>query len=84
MKVKIQQVLEENFPNAQVAVLDPMQDDTHLEAVVISEEFEGLGLLAQHRMVMNSLQEHFSADLHALALKTYSPQSWKKHTEGAS
>lgn len=65
-------------PNAQVIVRDPMNDGAHLEATVISESFVGMPLVKQHRQVMLSLKDAFAGELHALALKTYTPEKWAK------
>ncbi len=70
--------IKKQFPDGIVTVLDPMNDQTHLEAHVISQAFEGKGLLEQHRMVMNPLKGHFASVLHALALKTYTPEQWSQ------
>lgn len=74
---EITTALEEKFPNGIVKVLDPLNDQTHLEALIICSSFEGKGLLEQHRMVMNSLKEQFNSSLHALALKTYTLDEWE-------
>ncbi len=71
-------ILESKFPGGVVKVLDPMNDQTHLEAYVVSSSFEGKRLLEQHRMVMNSLKDHFASILHALTLKTYTPEQWSQ------
>jgi stress-induced morphogen len=57
-------------------VRDPMNDGAHFEATVISESFMGMPLVNQHRQVMQSLKDAFAGDLHALALKTYTPEKW--------
>ena len=51
-------------------------DDDHLAAVVVSPEFEGLGLVDQHRLVYDALGEHMTEDIHALELKTYTPEEF--------
>ena len=63
-------------PNAQVIVRDPMNDGAHFEATVISESFEGMPLAQQHRRVMLLLKHLLAGDVHALALKTYTPEKW--------
>ena len=73
---QIEQIISEALPNAQVMVRDPMNDGAHLEATVISESFVGTSLVNQHRQVMQPLKAAFSGDLHALALKTYTPEKW--------
>lgn len=60
-----------------VEILDPRKDGVHLEAIVVSELFVGLPLLKRHRLVMSALKEKFKQDLHALAVKTYTPQEWE-------
>jgi len=72
----IKNIIESNIPNSQAIVLDPMNDGEHLQALVISQEFEGLMLVKQHQMVMKPLKEAFATSVHALGLKTFTPQKW--------
>ncbi len=60
-----------------VEILDPRRDGVHLEAIVVSEKFIKLSLLERHRLVMNSLKQKFKEGLHALALKTFTPDEWE-------
>jgi acid stress-induced BolA-like protein IbaG/YrbA len=74
-------LIKEKLPSSEVYI--NANDGVHLEAIVISSVFEGISLVKQHQMVMLSLKEHFnSQELHALALKTYTPESWEnsKHS----
>ena len=73
---QIEEIILGALPNAQVMVRDPMNDGAHLEATVISEFFVGMSLVNQHRQVMKSLKDKFTGDLHALALKTFTPEKW--------
>ena len=73
---QIEEIILGAVPNAQVIVRDPRNDGEHLEATVISESFEGMTLVNQHRQVMKPLKAAFAGDLHALALKTYTPEKW--------
>ena len=73
---QVEEIIVAAVPNAQVIVRDPMNDGAHLEATVISESFVGMPLVKQHRQVMQSLKDAFAGDLHALALKTYTPEKW--------
>uniref|UniRef100_A0A6B2LU73 BolA-like protein n=1 Tax=Arcella intermedia TaxID=1963864 RepID=A0A6B2LU73_9EUKA len=43
---------------------------------MVSSEFEGKSLLEQHRMVNTTLQEELQSGVHALALKTMTPERW--------
>ena len=49
-------------------------DDDHLEALVISPAFEGVPLVQQHQMVHDALEGRLTRDIHALELKTRTPE----------
>lgn len=72
----IKQTIEGAFDTVEVYVSDPHQDGQHFQALVISPEFEGLPLVKQHQKVMSALAGAFAADLHALSLKTFTPEKW--------
>jgi acid stress-induced BolA-like protein IbaG/YrbA len=70
-------MIEEAMPGAQVIVRG--DDGVHFEAVVISEDFLGKTLLQQHRLVNAALGGRIeSGEIHALALRTYTPDAWQK------
>lgn len=48
---------------------------THYKAVIVSDRFEGLGLLRRHQAVHAALAE-LMPQFHALALHTYTPAEW--------
>jgi len=50
----------------------------HWDALIVSEAFSGKSRIEQHQMVYAALGELMSGPVHALALKTYSPESWAK------
>lgn len=67
------------LPDAQVSIRDLTGTGDHFEARVVSASFEGKTMLDQHQAVYASLQDLLaSGELHALALKTYSPEQWKR------
>jgi acid stress-induced BolA-like protein IbaG/YrbA len=74
--VEIKKIIENAIPDSQAVILDPMNDGEHLQAYVISSTFEGMMLVKQHQLVMQPLKEAFASHLHALALKTFTPQKW--------
>lgn len=51
----------------------------HFQAVVVSERFEGLGPVERHRVVYAALGDLRARCVHALALKTYTPDEWRRH-----
>lgn len=77
---QIKSVIEDAVEDSQVIVLDPMNDQTHLEAIVVSEKFKSMPLLKQHKMVMSALKEQFDSQLHALKLTTLTPQQCKERS----
>lgn len=50
----------------------------HWEALIVSEAFSGKSRVEQHQMVYAALGELMEGPVHALALRTYSPESWEK------
>ena len=47
------------------------------KVLVVSPEFEGLGLVKQHRLVQKAIASEI-ADMHGLTLKTISEKKWQK------
>ena len=46
---------------------------------MVCDEFRGKPTIRQHRMVYGTLGDRFDSDvLHALALKTYTPEQWEQ------
>ena len=61
------------IPDAQVELKDLTGTADHWEAVVVSTEFDGKTLIQRHRMVFDALAEEMKGPIHALALKTFTP-----------
>ena len=68
---QIQALIEAGLPGARVQVVG--DDGVHFEAVVVAEAFRGKLPLARHRMVYATLGERMGGEIHALALKTLTP-----------
>ncbi len=75
---QVASLIQSGMPNAQVKVLDPHNDQTHLQAIVISDDFKGLNRVQQHRLVYKALGDAFSGPLHALQLQTLTPEEAEK------
>ncbi len=68
--------IEEGLPDATVEVVG---DGYHFQALIVSPSFEGKSLLERQRMVKTLLQEHFdSGALHALSMRTLTPEQWER------
>ena len=61
-----------------VVVRDLTGTKDHWEALVVSEAFAGKTPIEQHQMVYAALGDLMAGPVHALALRTYSPESWAK------
>ena len=65
-----------NVSHLEVTDLTGTKD--HWEALIVSEAFSGKSRVEQHQMVYAALGELMEGPVHALALRTYSPESWEK------
>lgn len=52
-------------------------DGRHFDAVIVSQEFEGKGMLQQQRFVFQMLGDKMEL-IHALSMKTFTPEQWAK------
>ncbi|HEU0152031.1 MAG TPA: BolA/IbaG family iron-sulfur metabolism protein [Arenimonas sp.] len=68
----IQNLIETGLPGAQARVTG--DDGVHFEATVVSEAFRGKLPLARHRLVYATLGERMGGEIHALALRTLTPE----------
>jgi BolA protein len=48
----------------------------HFRALVVSDRFQGQDLLTRQRMVYAALGDAMKSDIHALALRTLTPEEW--------
>lgn len=73
---EIKALIEQNIPGSEVHVSGA--DGVHFEATVISDSFDGKSRVQQHQLVYKALGGRMeSQEIHALALKTYTPQAWQ-------
>jgi len=74
--------IEQGVPEAEVEIRDLTGTGDHFEARVVSPAFAGKSLVEQHQLVYAPLSDLLkTGELHALALKTYSPEQWQKLLE---
>ena len=50
----------------------------HLEAIIVSKDFEDKGLIDRHRLVYESVGDLMQHEIHALSMKTLTPDEWEK------
>lgn len=71
---KVEELIKAGLPDCEVQVTG---DGRHFEAVVISEAFAGKSLLQKQRLVMATVKAQIESDeLHALSIKTFTPEDW--------
>ena len=68
----IRTLIETGLSGAQAEVSGA--DGVHFEATVVAEQFAGKLPLARHRLVYATLGELMGGAIHALALKTLTPE----------
>ena len=68
----IQRLIEQGLPGSRATVHGA--DGVHFEAVVVSAAFQGKLPLARHRMVYATLGELMGGAIHALSLRTVTPE----------
>lgn len=51
-------------------------DGQHFYATIVSSEFAGLSMIKQHQRVYAALGDRMKAEVHALSMKTFSPEQW--------
>ena len=75
----VKKLIANGIPDAKIEVIDTTGTKDHFSAVVISSSFEGFSLIDQHKQVYKAVGEHMTKEIHALQLKTFSPEQWEKH-----
>lgn len=75
--VQVEAMIKAGLPDAQVQVEDLTGGGDHYQVTVVSSQFEGRSLVQQHQLVYGAVREAMSSEaIHALALKTYTPNAW--------
>ena len=69
---QIRELIETGLPGATADVQG--DDGVQFEATVVSEAFHGKLPLARHRMVYATLGTRMGGEIHALALRTLTPE----------
>ncbi|MGH1395022.1 MAG: BolA family protein [Trichormus sp.] len=75
---QVEAMIKAEMPDAQVQVQDLTGGGDHYQVTVVSSQFAGKGLVQQHQLVYGALRQAMSTEaIHALALKTYTPETWQ-------
>ena len=65
--------IEEAIPGAEARVEDLTGGGDHFRAEVVSERFDGLSRIDQHKLVYDVFGNEVGGPIHALSLKTSTP-----------
>ena len=74
----VKQWIEEGLTGSSARVAG---DGRHFEARVVCPEFAGKSMLEQHRMVYSGLGTKMESEIHALSLRTFTPEQWNQQTQ---
>jgi stress-induced morphogen len=81
---EVERLIEEGIEDTEATVTKPRvpdqdHEDAHFAAVIVSPAFEGLSLVQQHELVYDALEGYMTTDIHALEMKTYTPEAYEEH-----
>ena len=75
----IKQWIEAGLPDSTVEIDG---DGHHFEAVIVSPAFAGKTMVEQHQLVYGALGDRMKADIHALSMRTLTPEEWERARGG--
>ena len=52
-------------------------DGRHFFATIVAPAFEGKSRIARHQLVYQALGDRMREQIHALSMKTYTPDEWQ-------
>ena len=73
---EIAALIEAGLPNASVTV--QTDDNTHFEAIVVAEAFDGKRPMQRHQLIYECLGTLMGNEIHALSIRAHTPGEWSK------
>lgn len=74
--IEITKLIEAGLPQAEVSIMS--DDNTHFEALVVSDEFADRRALARHQLVYQCLGALMGNEIHAMSIRAYTRDEWAK------
>jgi stress-induced morphogen len=71
----LKQRIESALPGARAEVEDLTGGGDHFRAEVVSEQFDGLSRIEQHQLVYGVFGDEVGGPIHALSIKTSTPEA---------
>ncbi len=56
--------------------VEVLGDGQHFQALVVSREFTGKSRVQRHQLVYKALGERMREEIHALSMRTLTPEEW--------
>jgi acid stress-induced BolA-like protein IbaG/YrbA len=79
---KLKSRIEQLAPGTKAEVVDLTGTMDHYQATIVSPAFEGKMMMEQHRLVYGLFKSEIdSNEVHALTLKTYTPEQYTKNSD---
>jgi|TARA_B100001094_G_scaffold88835_1_gene84915 acid stress-induced BolA-like protein IbaG/YrbA len=72
---EIRKLIKDGISDAEVTVQS--EDNTHYNAIIVSDSFAGKSLIQRHQMVYECLGQAVGNEIHALSLKTHTSDELK-------
>ncbi|HTP97511.1 MAG TPA: BolA/IbaG family iron-sulfur metabolism protein [Burkholderiales bacterium] len=72
---QVRQYIEQGLDCEHVEVAG---DGQHFEAVIVSAAFRGKNKVQQHQLVYRALGERMREEIHALSMRTLTPEQWRE------
>ncbi len=70
---ELEERIQTALPGAQVTVEDLTGGGDHFRAEVVSDRFEGMSRIEQHKLVYDVFGDDVGGPIHALSIKTATP-----------
>jgi len=74
--IEISKLIEAGLPQAEVSIMS--DDNTHFEALIVSDEFADKRALARHQLVYQCLGALMGNEIHAMSIRAYTRDEWAK------
>jgi BolA protein len=82
---RIEKYLTETLQPSVLEIIDesnnhrvPVGSESHFKLTIVALKFIGLNRVARHQLVYTCLAPELTTGLHALSLRLYTPEEWRK------
>ena len=77
---EIQRLIEAGLENSTATVMS--DDNTHFQAIVVADAFDGLRSIARHQLVYQCLGSLVGNEIHALSIRALTPRELEEQQGG--